>query len=99
MGQLNPYASPQTHEQLDASAAPSEAGQKPILPWLILSAFAGAVSGSILLSPSVRGVGDPTGQSIGAGLGGFAGLGVTLLLFFARSVARRFFQKPSTPEA
>lgn len=47
---------------------------------LILSAIAGALLGSQFLAPFSQGPGDPGGHSIGAGLGGFVGLGIGVLL-------------------
>lgn len=46
----------------------------------LVPAFLGAVNGSIVLAVYCRGPGDPNGHSIAAGVGGFIGLFVGIVI-------------------
>ena len=77
---VNPYEAPREASP-QVRAPPTAPGDGRA--WLfIIPSVAGAIAGGILLASFVRGPGDPTGQSIGAGLGGFSGLLIGFLLRF-----------------
>jgi hypothetical protein len=73
----NPYEPPLS----EPSPVPRAASRprKSRIGWIALASLVGAVLGSDLFAPFVRGPGDPYGNSIGAGLGGFLGLAVGIV--------------------
>lgn len=80
MNEANPYESPRADPPTSGSSS-APVGKKQSRLFLIVSpTVGGAVLGSIVLASAVRCPGDPSGHLIGAGLGGFAGLGVGMLV-------------------
>lgn len=81
---VNPYSPPQ--EDIAGQPSPVISPKtRTNLCSLVLPTVGGAVVGRIFLAPQVVGPGDPTGQSIGAGLGGLAAL-------FCAIVIRNFWR-------
>ncbi len=70
--EFNPYTAPRRNE--DPSADAEKAGRLQRLRSLVLVVIAGAVAGSFFIGPFLNFPGDPTGSSIGAGLGGLFAL-------------------------
>jgi hypothetical protein len=80
MNDVNPYQSPQTESTPpDASRQPNGKRHSRLV-WLQQTVLIGAVVGSLVLAPFLRCPGDPSGHSIGAGIGGFAALGIGILV-------------------
>ena len=76
----NPYESPRSESQSPEASSGEQPAPRSRLAWLLLPAAIGGASGSVLLAPYVRCPGDPFGHSIGAGLGGLAGLALGIVL-------------------
>ncbi len=77
----NPYESPRTTSKPGGQPEEPQEKSPRRVGWLVLFAAAGAVAGAPILSSLCgRDWLDSTWHSIGAGLGGFAGLGVGFLL-------------------
>ena len=79
MNEHNLYAIPQADSAMNDSPEQPNRSQFRAHMYLF-PAFLGAVIGSFVLAPYCRGPGDPAGHSIAAGLGGFAGLVLGILL-------------------
>ena len=69
----NPYSSPKT-KSASSGGSPSRPMRRSRFAYYVMSAFVGTVLGGIFLAPYCRCVGDPSGYSVGAGLGGLAAL-------------------------
>lgn len=82
----NPYESPRAEPPSPGSLGIAAGKKQSRLFLIALPTLAGAVLGSIVLASAARGPGDPSGHSIGAGLGGFAGIGVGV---FIRAIVPR----------
>ena len=80
MNDSNPYASPKS------DSVAEDTSNKPRRPRFrirsyVIPAFIGAVIGWFLLAPYFSlGPGDPSGHSVAAGLGGFVGLFVGIVI-------------------
>ena len=82
----NPYAPLGVSLPIDRNAREANSKTKSNLTTLILPTIAGAICGSILFAPFVRGPGDPNGHMIGFGLAGLMTLLFTLAI---RPILRR----------
>lgn len=80
MNSLNPYESPLSEASPGEGVRPTS--RKNRIAWLALPSLFGAVLGSLVLAPYVRGPGDPFGHSMGAVLGGFLGLALGIMARF-----------------
>jgi hypothetical protein len=86
MTDSNPYTSPTTEPESDASPKSSRPFRARVY---VIPALIGAVIGSVVLAPFCRGPGDPGGHSIGAGLGGFVGLLIGIVIHTIMITLRR----------
>ncbi len=86
MTDSNPYASTKT-QSASSDDSSSRPPRRSRFRGYIVTALVGAVLGGILLAPLCRGPGDPSGHSIGAGLGGLAALLVGFVLRIVSSSA------------
>lgn len=92
----NPYESPQTDAPVDFSAESNDQTyQKSRIRPLVLVPLAGLFLGSVILATHVRRPGDPSGRSIGAGMGGL----IALFILLAARVVVRFVGYSSDPLA
>jgi hypothetical protein len=82
MQEPNPYEPPQTESHSADPRHPRQPERNPSfgLHWILIPVLIGVLIGAVIVAPLFRGPGDPTGQSIGAGVCGFVGLVVGLFL-------------------
>ena len=80
MQRPNPYQPPRAASEALPPERLAERRSRWGLAVLALASAAGVAVGALILAPFCIGPADPFGHSTGAGVGGFAGLGVGVLL-------------------
>jgi hypothetical protein len=82
----NPYETPKSESHPEPTAKPVRRFRARVY---VIPVAIGALIGSVALAPFCRGPGDPGGHSIAAGLGGFVGLFVGIVVNTLRITFRR----------